>query len=201
MLDFQHFPKIDWEAYKKAFSRFSRCQCISTCKLSNKLLNTYSQNIYYGTSAMCPCCQTPTQSIEHMLSCLSDSTKEFRVSQLDELKQKIIKIGTPEDMAASTIHEIEHWETSLNDPSHRQRAPTYGSVHPSGILITQAYTEQTREIGWSCFLCGRISKGTAYTQHKLIETKKVTSTTSWSSALIKLVLEYSFALWGFGMMF
>jgi hypothetical protein len=145
------FNRIDWDAYKKAFSTFSRCQCISICKLSHKLLNTNTQNYkYYGTSALCPCCQEDLESIDHMLSCTLVATKEYRASQLSELKNKMINIGTPEDLTMSMLHGIEHWEISNCDPSFCQKAPTYGSVQPTDILISQAYTEQ-RDIGRGFF--------------------------------------------------
>ncbi len=135
------FHRIDWEAYKKAFSTFSRCQRIGISKLSHKLLNTNNQNNkYYGTSALCPCCQMEPESFNHMLSCTS-ATKAYRTSQLQELKSKITQIGTPEDITVSILHGIENWEIGMYETSFRQRAPTCGSVRPTDILIIQAYTE------------------------------------------------------------
>lgn len=190
------FHRIDWEAYKKAFSTFSRCQRISISKLSHKLLNTNSQNNkYYGTSALCPCCQMEPESFNHMLSCSSDAPKAYRTSQLQELKSKLTQIGTPEDITISILHGIENWEISMYETSFCQRAPTCGSVRPTDILITQAYTEQ-RHIGWDSFLRGRITKlwNKAY-QHVYTKANNTTSSTSWSSKLIKVILDYSFSLW------
>lgn len=60
------------------------------------------------------------EPIEHMLSCTSEATKEYKASQRKKLKHKITNIGTPEDITASILHEIEHWEVGIYDPSSRQ---------------------------------------------------------------------------------
>jgi hypothetical protein len=134
-----------------------------------------------------------------MFMCLSDETLQFRSTQLKGLKEILKHIGIPDDLASIIIHGIEHWERSVYDPSFNQRGPTYGSVLPTDILLTQAYSEQTRCVGCDNFLRGRISVlwGKAYVHHNQIKQKHITSLTTWTSSLIHLILEYFFSLWEF----
>jgi hypothetical protein len=87
----------------------------------------------------------------------------------------------------------------MYEPSYSQKAPTAGSVLPTDILITQAYSDQTRLIGWDNLLRGRISVfwGKAYLHHKQVKQKCIRSSSTWTSSLIKLLLDYSFSLWEF----
>jgi hypothetical protein len=86
-------------------------------------------------------------TVQHMVTCPSEETSQFRSTQLVIFKEKILCISTPDDIASTIIHGIEHLERSLYNPSNSQRSPTYGSVLPTYILITQAYSEQTRCVG------------------------------------------------------
>jgi hypothetical protein len=140
-----------------------------------------------------------TETVPHIFSCPSEEASQFCSEQRAALKDKIIRIGTPEDVTSAITHDIEHWEISMNDPSYSQKAPTAGSVLPTVILITQAYSDQTRIVSWDNFLRGRIIVfcGKAYLHHKQVKQKCITSSSSWTLSLIKLLLEYSFSLWEF----
>jgi hypothetical protein len=152
------FHKVDWKAYDKAFTSVSRCKQISLSKLSHNLLNTNYQNQkYYGHPDTCPCCDKQLETFSHMLSCSSDSSTLHRQNLLEQLQKEMLKINIPKSITSAIIHGISQWCIQQLDPSQPQRSPTYGSLVPLDIAITQAYTDQTRLLGWDNLLRGRLS--------------------------------------------
>lgn len=91
------------------------------------------------------------------------------------------------------------WYWALGKRSTRlilkAKPPTYGSVHPTDIVITRAYLEQTRVI------IGIFSEEDSETcgarpTHS-IKTNHIALDTLWSTKLIKLLFIFSLALWEF----
>jgi hypothetical protein len=82
------------------------------------------------------------------------------------------------------------------DKTIRLQALTYGSIHPAQIAITQAFTEQSGNIGWKNFLRGCSSKhwGEAYTKCQANNSRHLPPL-SWSSEFVPLLLSYSAAAW------
>jgi hypothetical protein len=66
------FQDIDWRAHQKAFCSIGRFRQISICKIIHGLLCTNNkQKRYYGKTDLCPCCESSTETMNHMLCCPS----------------------------------------------------------------------------------------------------------------------------------
>jgi hypothetical protein len=55
----------------------------------------------------------------------------------------------PVSLLEAIMHGINSWIEQGDDASTTLRAPFYGSLHPDDITITQAFSEQSRTLGWS----------------------------------------------------
>jgi hypothetical protein len=193
----QTFNKVDWKAYQKALQATTRSHKISLIKISHKLLNTNHQNKkYYDTPDTCPCCNQHGETFAHMLTCNANTTSTMRETQQHLLKTKLSAISTPELVIEAIIAGIKQWEQQQVNPDFEIRAPTFGSCHPKKMIISQAFVEQTREIGWENFFRGRVSKlwGAAYT-YNATHCNGHNSALTWSSELITYILAYSATSW------
>lgn len=151
--------KVDWMAYGKAFQSISKCRNISLAKISHKLLNTNYQNKkFYGQPDICPCCNEEVESFPHMFSCPSDSMSNHRISCLEQLEDDLNKICTPKIITHAIIHGITQWTDRQNGPLALQKPPTFESIQPVNVLISQAYHEQTKSLRWDNLLRRRLSK-------------------------------------------
>ncbi len=191
------FLKVDWESYKKALQQSSRSHRMNLVKLSHNLGNTNSQNKkYYGKSDICPCCNLVSETSNHVFACNSESASSFRAEQLDVLIGDLKAAGTPDDLSEAILHGIKSWCQIQQGLQLTQRSPTYGSLNPISVAVTQAYSEQTRLLGWDNFLRGRISKlwSIAYSKCK---PSPMQSLSQWTAKLISYTLKFSYSLWAF----
>jgi hypothetical protein len=110
----------------------------------------------------------------------------------------LTKIGTPPRIVQCIQYGLTTYEQSQEDSTLDTRAPTYGSLNPLDVTLTQALHAQTK-IGWENFLRGRISLHwrKAYTMSKKGAQPNAIPAPKWTSALIWSILEYSSALWSF----
>jgi hypothetical protein len=130
-----------------------------------------------------------------MLSCSSKATTDFRNEELSRLEESLKNIGTPPQITEAIIYGISHWCLVQQGIETSQRAPSIRSIIRDLVLITQAYSEQTRMLGWHNFLRGRISKlwGKAVAQFK----HSPPSSLSWCTKLVSITLTFTHALWTF----
>jgi hypothetical protein len=153
--------QVDWDAFSKASKKLPRWQQLSYCKIIHELINTNVQNSkLYNKDPSCPCCLQCPETLEHILKCQEPSIKENRMALQRTLQEYLEKIKTPQTILDTILYGLNHWEKD-----QAVRAPTRGSLKPLDILLTNAYTEQSQELGWNHFLRGRLSKywGQAYT--------------------------------------
>ena len=120
---------------------------------------------------------------------------EHRKSEQKILFNKLQRIKTPQKIIECIQHGLTKWE-SLNQESITMSAPTYGSVRPLDIALTQAFRDQTKHIGWEHFLKGRISIHWCKAFH-IGSPKSQEDATSWGAELITHLLMYSSSLWKF----
>ncbi len=194
------FSKVDFTAHKAAFVSHNRTFRICVCKLIHGLYQTkLKDHQFYGTSPTCPCCQSVDESLHHMLSCPSDAATEHRHCAMLTLKEALGKIGTPPNITYSITYGILCWTNSQDRPNQQIRAPTRGSVMVADVLLTQAFTEQTIDIGWDQFLRGRVSLmwSKAFSAYKSLGNTRNVDSLSWSKQLILKVWECTTSLWKF----
>lgn len=193
------FQKVDFLAHKLAFTSHNRIHRISISKLIHGLYQTkLKDHQFYGTSPLCPCCHSVNESLNHMLSCPSKEVTEHRETALQTLEDGLYKIGTPHGIIHSIVHGILTWTISQNNHNQQIRAPTTGSIKTSDVLLTQAFTEQTVDVGWDQFLRGRVSFmwGKAFLANSSLGTRTMESST-WVKRMILKVWDYSISLWKF----
>jgi hypothetical protein len=193
------FQKVDFTAHKQAFNSHSRIHRISVSKLIHGLYQTkLKDNQFYGTSPTCPCCHLVKESLNHMFSCTSKEVTEHRQLTLQSIEEALDKISTPNSNIRYIVHGISTWTNSQGSHNLQIRAPTRGSIKTPDVMLTQAFTEQTIDVGWDQFLRGRVSImwGKAFSAHKSEGTQNMESST-WVKRLILKVWDYSISLWKF----
>jgi len=189
------FDLINWEAFGTSFRRFTRNRKIHISKLVHQLLNTNKQNnMYYGSSSLCPCCQVEIETFSHVFKCKSPSASHHRTMALESLQKKLKNIHTPENMVIALLHGITQWTTEV--PIAQVRALTMESLQASNVVLTSAFAEQYHSIGWLQLLLGRISKKweLAYTHYIKVPSSE-TYLNAWSTSFIHHIWDYTHSLW------
>ncbi len=157
------FPMVAWPAFSTAFCRLSRPRQITYTKLTHCLLQTNSRNhMYYGTTPICPGCNTHEETLQHVWSCDLPATVVAREALFDTYKITLQDFPTPPQLIEVIVHGLQQWIQLQNGGIQRQIAPTITNISLSAV--TAAYTEQTTKIRWDAFLRGRVSLawGSAY---------------------------------------
>ncbi len=74
--------------------------------------------------------------------------------------------------------------------------PTVGPLNPVDITITQAYTDQTRLLGWNNLLRGRLSLlwGKAFVAYSAYNNTYTSNSTGWLAKIIFLFWDYSLSV-------
>jgi hypothetical protein len=112
------FHKVDWMAHEQVFNRLTRSQQLSISKLIHNLANTNRQNnLFYGTSNLCPGCQSHEETFGHMLKFNYPPTEEIRDKYLKEFEAQLQQISTPTAIINTILHGVSEWLHS--EPSHR----------------------------------------------------------------------------------
>ena len=93
-------------------------------------------------------------NLNHVFSCLSKDVVEHRHCTLQNLEKALDKIDTPQSITHSIVHSISTWTDSQSTDSQQIHAPNRVMID---VLLTQAFTEQTTDVGWDHFLWGQVS--------------------------------------------
>jgi hypothetical protein len=110
---------------------------------------------------------------------------KYKPKDMEILNRCRRAIPTPQILVQAMMAGISQWEQKQTIPTLQIRAPTVSSCHPNKMIISQAFAEQTREIGWENFLRGRLSNlwEEAYKSNTSHLTRGKTSLT-WASEAI-----------------
>jgi hypothetical protein len=135
--------------------------------------------------------------MSHLFTCPSEAASHHRSDSLAKLKKVLESLRTPLAIVTSIIHGLSAWADSQVKPSLTVHAPSRGSVRPADIILTQAFTEQTNELGWEQFLRGRISTrwGAAYTAYTTGGRQQQANDLNWATKLILAVWDYAISIW------
>jgi hypothetical protein len=168
----------------------------STAKLLHGLVNTNRQNfLYYQQSPLCPICQQVEETLQHVFTCSHHDAVNNRQASLDDLERTLHSIDTPQTIIAAITYGFENW---CRAPSSQHiRALTAGSLRGPDAVLTSAFHEQVREIGWYHFCLGRISNKWSSAHHQFSNHTSNSTSQQWSSLLITALWRYSRALWNF----
>ena len=193
----QAFNEINWDAHESAFSNLARTKQPMMAKIIHGLLNTNHQNNkYYGKPSTCPCCQSQEETLHHLYSCTQEGATDNREKALLKLQCALATIATPDRVIESIIHGIKQWVHHQENPATVLRAPTRGSINGPDILLTAAYSSQTRDIGWYQLLMGRISRKWGAAVAMYDKTKHSSAQQrAWSTQVIQHIWTYTSSLW------
>lgn len=64
----------------------------------------------------------------------------------------------PPIITTTIIEGIQQWILREQDPLITMIAPTKGKLSKTEMLLTKAFADQSRDIGWVAFFRGKISK-------------------------------------------
>jgi len=188
------FDLVEWDAFSKAFSKLPRVRRISYSKLTHKLLQTNSRNnLFYGSTAVCPCCNNQEETQQHIISCPSPQMEKARAHYIDIYKKSLEDVGTPAKLIQAFTQGIREW--IINQTTTRQ-FPSSTSLFLDGKHPLQAaYLEQTNPIGWDQFLRGRLSRrwGDAYGEQFPDSTKA--EQLLWLSDVVRINMDFYLAMW------
>lgn len=193
------FSQVDWDAHETAFKQLTRGNKIMVAKLIHKLVNTNKQNqLFYGKSPLCPCCQSSEESLPHLLSCDSDSAMEHRNKALLELQSNLKTINTPMEVIDAIKYGMLQWIAGQQGEHTTVHALTAGSLRGPDISLTMAFTDQFHTIGWYHLLMGRLSikwgKAVAL-YHKAPPGSNIPKT--WTTQAISQLWKFTRSLWAY----
>jgi hypothetical protein len=121
------FHKVDWMAHEQAYKHIMRNQQISIVKLIHNLANTNRQNqLFYGTSNLCPGYQSLEETFKHVLKCNFHTTTKHCDECLKAFETNLTKISMPVPIVHTILHEFSTWLNS--EPSSSSRAQMAGSL-------------------------------------------------------------------------
>jgi hypothetical protein len=104
----------------------------------------------------------------HLHLCSHPDTVNNRQASLDDLERTLHSIDTPQTITAAITYGFENWCHA--PPSQHIRALTAGSLRGPDAVLTSAFHEQVRDIGWYHFCVGRISNKWSSAQHHSVIT-------------------------------
>jgi len=190
------FNRVDWDSHHRAFRRLTRFQRISTTKLVHNLMNTNRQNnLFYGMSNSCPGCNNHEETLEHVLRCSYGPTVVVRQDGLKQLENRLKTMGTPPPVIKVIMEGFSDWMDPQFPAARRSRPSTFGSLNPTDILLTQAYSDQYHTIGWFQFCLGRVSK----LWHRAVQAQLPKSQpyrpNQWGSNLVSALWIFTKGLW------
>ena len=151
---------------------------------------TQQNSKYYGQSPQCPSCQSPIETLPHILSYGSAGSVDSREKALVVLNTDLPSINTPIEVIDAINHGIQMWIGT--------QTLTVGSLKGPDVLLTAAFTEQIKSIGWYHFLMGRLSRrwGLAVALYN----KQPNATlyqTSWTAQTVKFLWKYTRSQWAY----
>jgi hypothetical protein len=190
----QVFRKVHWDAHERAFRRLHRYAQHSTAKLVHGLVNTNRQNhLYYGHSSLCPICNSEEETLSHVFSCAAPAAASHRLKSLEDLRKTLISISTPEPVVAAIQHGFQQWcqETSRQ----HARALTAGSLRGPDAVLTSAFHEQFRDIGWYQLCLGRVSTKWASAVSQYHPNPLQDGGLQWTSIFIAALWSFSTSMW------
>jgi hypothetical protein len=191
------FESIDWASFQSAMSSLPICERISICKLTNGLWNTNSQNQrYYGTLDACPFC-TSKETVAHVYSCPSQKCIQHCLEALKDFHLQLTKSNTAPAILNTITYGLQQWVGTQMEDSPEISAPTIGRLGTLDVLLTKAFTDQTRDIGWLPFLQGKLSKYWKAAHQKSLPRGPSASelTNRWGKKLVLALWTMSKSIW------
>jgi hypothetical protein len=165
-------------------------------KIIHGLCNTNHQNhLLYNASNLCPGCETSEEDFEHVLCCPCPATGLHRTSSLATLRKSLVAMGTPLQLVDVLMHGFQEWLDPAVHSGRCSRSPTFGSLRPADILLTQAYAIQFYSIGWYQLCLGCISRKWHGAVRALLPPTQPHRPLNWGSNLIFALWQFTRSIW------
>ena len=181
--DTSHFNKIHWDAHERASHTLPRFTRYNTAKLIHGLINTNKQNnLYYGTSLLCPICKQEIETKEHVFKCSNPSAAPNRHEHLTALLKTLKQVNLDQNIVKTINYGFTAWSKDQQEPV---RPPTAGSLRgPDAVLMT-AFHKQYRILGWYHMCMGRISKKWSAAAMQYTKESDIEHDEYWASIIIR----------------
>ncbi len=131
--------------------------------------------------------------MQHVFTCPHPTAQLQRQQSLEDLAKNLSSISTPIPVIDAIVHGFTQW--SLDPNTYQIRSLTAGSLRGPDAVLTTAFHEQVKDIGWFHFCLGRVSTkwASAVCQYTVNPLPQVAP--QWSSLMIAAVWRYSRSLW------
>jgi len=187
------YDSVAWPAFSKAMEKVPRVRTITYAKLANGLLQTNSHNNrFYGSTSTCPHCNKCEETLMHVFTCMAPEVLEEREELLRIHARTLSDCGTPSEIVEWFHQGLQQWGRLSNGLVGRQIPPT---ADISKQVLTVAYVDQTRVMGWEPFLRGRISNKWAGAYRAFYLDASDHEVTAWMSDVIRANLDLALELW------
>jgi hypothetical protein len=103
-------------------------------------------------------------------------------------------MGTPLQLVDVLMHGFQEWLDPAVHSGRRSHSPTFGSLRPSDILLTQANAIQFYSIGWYQLCLRRICRK----WRALLPPTQPHNPLNWGSNLIYALRQFTKSIWDHG---
>jgi hypothetical protein len=187
------YSNIHWSAYYRSFKKRKLTSQLRIQKFSNGWLpvGRTRHRINPDDPDSCPSCLGRNETCDHVMRCREHHRAVLHSSQIDDLKDHLVKTKTPRPMAAAIVQGITGW---YRDPNYQIPLPRCNPVRPN-IVLRKALTDQNA-IGWGRMYSGQISQD-FQTVHNVDRPRgshdgnaNAACLSDWTSELITLLFDH-----------
>jgi hypothetical protein len=187
------YSNIHWPAYYRSFKKRKLTSQLRIQKFSNGWLpvGRIRHRINPDDPDSCPSCLGRNETCDHVMRCREHHRAVLHSSQIDDLKDHLVKTKTPRPMAAAIVQGITGW---YRDPNYQIPLPRCNPVRPN-IVLRKALTDQNA-IGWGRMYSGQISQD-FQTVHNVDRPRgshdgnaNAACLSDWTSELITLLFDH-----------
>jgi hypothetical protein len=192
------YSNIHWPAYYRSFKKRQLTSQLRIQKFSNGWLpvGRIRHRINPDDPDSCPSCLGRNETCDHVMRCREHRRADLHSSQIDDLKDHLVKTKTPRPVATAIVQGITGW---YRDPNYQVPLPRYNPIHPNTVL-RKALTDQNA-IGWGRMYSGQISQD-FQTVHNVDRPRgshdrhaNAACLSDWASELITLLFDHFEAQW------
>jgi hypothetical protein len=149
-------------------------------------------NRFYGSTSNCPHCNKCEETLSHVFTCMAPEVLEECEELLRIYAMTLSDCGTPSDIIEWFHHGLQQWGQLSNGLVGRQIPP---AADISKQVLTVAYADQTRVVGWEPFMRGRISNKWASAYKAFYSDASDHEVTAWMSDVIRANMDLGLELW------
>jgi hypothetical protein len=186
------YSSIHWPAYFRSFKKRPLTSQLRIQKFSFGWLpvGRIRHRIDPDNPDSCPSCLGRNETCEHIMRCRERRRADLHTSQIDDLKDHLVKTKTPRPLTTAIIQGVTGF---YRDPNYQIPIPRYNPINPNTVL-RQGLNDQNA-IGWGRMYTGHISQD-FQTVHNVDRPRgshdrhaNAATLSDWTSKLITLLFD------------